>query len=387
MEYSSNVHLIEPNDKKIFLVGTAHISQQSVDEVIQVIEAEKPDTVCVELCASRYESLINGDRWKDMDIFKVVKEKKTFLLLTNLIMASFQKKLGDQLGVKPGAEMLEAINTAKKVNAEVELVDRDVRITLQRTWRKLSFMNKVNALSQLVGGLFFQEKIDEAEIEKMKEVDILSDAMEQLSHQAPSIKKTLIDERDEYMAENIRNAPGKIIVAVVGAGHIAGIKKKFNQAHDLELLKAIPSPGKLGTFFKWGIPSLIIGLIIYGFVKVDADVSLEMIWRWFWINGSLSGLGAALAFAHPLTILTAFVAAPFTSLNPAIAAGWVAGLVELFIRKPQVRDFESLGEDISHFKGFWQNKITRILLVVIFANLGSAIGTFVGGIAIASLLR
>ena len=151
-------------------------------------------------------------------------------------------------------------------------------------------------------------------------------------------------------------------------------------------LETVPSPGKLGIWLKWGIPALIIGLIGYGFYAVDTDVSIEMIQRWFLINGTLSAIGTAIAFGHPITIATAFVAAPFTSLNPAVAAGWVAGLVEAFLRKPQVRDFEDLAEDITHLRGFWKNNITRILLVVMFANLGSAIGTFAGGFAIASLL-
>ena len=151
-------------------------------------------------------------------------------------------------------------------------------------------------------------------------------------------------------------------------------------------MDTVPSPGKLGLILKWGIPSLILGLISYGFFVVDKDVSFEMMQRWFIINGTLSALGTAIAFGPPITIATAFVAAPFTSLNPAVAAGWVAGLVEAFLRKPKVKDFENLGDDISYLKGFWKNNITRILLVVIFANLGSAIGTFVGGFAIASLL-
>ena len=386
MKYSNSVHEIQDGDRKIFLIGTAHISKNSVEEVLQVIQTEKPDTVGIELCESRYESLNSNDRWKNMDIFKVVKEKKTFLLLANLIISSFQKKLGDQIGVQPGAEMLEAANAAKEIGAEIVLMDRDVRVTLQRTWGGLSFFDKMKTLSHLILGLLVTEEIKAEDIENMKEIDVVTEAMAQLGEQFPPIKRILIDERDQYMAEKIRRAPGKVIIAVVGAGHVPGIKEELSKDHDLEQLEKVPPPGKLGKFFKWGIPSFIIALIVYGFFHVDTDVSMEMIFRWFWINGSLSALGTALAFGHPLTILTAFVAAPFTSLNPAVAAGWVAGLVEIFIRKPQVRDFESLGTDISHISGFWKNSITRVLLVVVFANLGSGIGTFVAGFAVASLL-
>ena len=386
MTHSGNVNEIVFDEKKILLVGTAHISQSSVDEVNKVIEQEQPDTVCVELCASRHQAMVDKDQWKNTDIFKVVREGKSFLLLSNLIMTAFQKRLGSQLGVKPGAEMLAAIQASERINAELQLVDRDVKITLQRTWRGMPFWGRMKVFSQLLASLFIREEISKEEIEKLKESDALSEAMQMLADQSPDMKRILIDERDQFMAEKIRQAPGKRIVAVVGAGHVKGLSLELEREHNLAELETVPSPGKLGICLKWGIPALIIGLIGYGFYAVDTDVSIEMIQRWFLINGTLSAIGTAIAFGHPITIATAFVAAPFTSLNPAVAAGWVAGLVEAFLRKPQVRDFEDLAEDITHLRGFWKNNITRILLVVMFANLGSAIGTFAGGFAIASLL-
>ncbi len=386
MTYSDNVNEIVFDEKKILLVGTAHISQSSVDEVNKVIEQEQPDTVCVELCESRHQAMVDKDQWKNTDIFKVVREGKSFLLLSNLIMTAFQKRLGSQLGVQPGAEMLAAIQASERINAELQLVDRDVKITLQRTWRGMPFWGRMKVFSQLLASLFIREEISKEEIEKLKESDALSEAMQMLADQSPDMKRILIDERDQFMAEKIRQVPGKRIVAVVGAGHVKGLTLELEREHNLAELETVPSPGKLGIFLKWGIPALIVGLIGYGFYAVDTDVSIEMIQRWFLINGTLSAIGTAIAFGHPITIATAFVAAPFTSLNPAVAAGWVAGLVEAFLRKPQVRDFEDLAEDITHLRGFWKNNITRILLVVMFANLGSAIGTFAGGFAIASLL-
>ena len=386
MAYSANVHEIVLEEKQILLIGTAHISQSSVDEVNHVIEQEKPDTVCIELCSSRYQAMMDKDQWKNMDIFKVVREGKSFLLFANLIMTAFQKRLGSQLGVKPGAEMLAAAQASERVNAELLLADRDVKITLQRTWRGMPFWGRMKVLSQLLASLFIREEISKEEIEKLKESDALSEAMQMLADQSPEMKRILIDERDQFMAEKIRQSNGKRIVAVVGAGHVRGLTAELEREHNLAELETVPSPGKLGKWLKWGIPALIIGLIVYGFFAVETDVSIEMIQRWFLINGTLSAIGTALAFGHPITIATAFVAAPFTSLNPAVAAGWVAGLVEALLRKPQVRDFENLADDITHLRGFWRNNITRILLVVMFANLGSAIGTFVGGFAIASLL-
>ena len=330
--------------------------------------------------------MLAKDQWKNMDIFKVIREGKSFLLFANLIMTAFQKRLGSRLGVKPGSEMFEAANVAEKLNSELVLADRDVKITLQRTWRGMPFWGKMKVLGQLLASLFIREEISKEEIEKLKESDALSEAVKMLAEQSPEMKRILIDERDQYMAEKIRQSMGKLIVAVVGAGHVKGLTAELENKHNLAELESVPPTGKAVAWLKWGIPALIIALIVYGFFTVDTDVSIEMIQRWFLINGTLSALGTAAAFGHPITIAAAFVAAPFTSLNPTIAAGWVAGLVEALLRKPQVRDFENLADDITHLRGFWQNNITRILLVVIFANLGSAIGTFAGGFAIATLL-
>ena len=386
MPYSGNVHEIILDGKKILLIGTAHISQSSVDEVNTVINQVKPDTVCIELCSSRYQAMLAKDQWKNMDIFKVIREGKSFLLFANLIMTAFQKRLGSRLGVKPGSEMFEAANVAEKLNSELVLADRDVKITLQRTWRGMRIWGKMKVLGQLLSSLFIREEISKEEIEKLKESDALSEAMKMLAEQSPEMKRILIDERDQYMAEKIRQSMGKLVVAVVGAGHVKGLTAELENKHNLAELESVPPTGKAVAWLKWGIPALIIALIVYGFFTVDTDVSIEMIQRWVLINGTLSALGTAAAFGHPITIAVAFIAAPFTSLNPTIAAGWVAGLVEALLRKPQVRDFENLADDITHLRGFWQNNITRILLVVIFANLGSAIGTFAGGFAIATLL-
>ena len=386
MPYSGNVHEILLDGKKILLIGTAHISQSSVDEVNTVINQVNPDTVCIELCSSRYQAMLAKDQWKNMDIFKVIREGKSFLLFANLIMTAFQKRLGSRLGVKPGSEMFEAANVAEKLNSELVLADRDVKITLQRTWRGMRFWGKIKVLGQLLASLFIREEISKEEIEKLKESDALSEAMKMLAEQSPEMKRILIDERDQYMAEKIRQSMGKLVVAVVGAGHVKGLTAELENKHNLAELESVPPAGKAVAWLKWGIPALIIALIVYGFFTVDTDVSIEMIQRWVLINGTLSALGTAAAFGHPITIAVAFIAAPFTSLNPTIAAGWVAGLVEALLRKPQVRDFENLADDITHLRGFWQNNITRILLVVIFANLGSAIGTFAGGFAIATLL-
>lgn len=374
------------NDKRIILVGTAHISQDSIDEVAQVIREEKPDTVCVELCQSRYDSIHNANRWKNMDIIKVIKQGKTPVLLANLMMSAFQKKMGDKLGVKPGTEMVKALEIAKEVEAETVLADRDVTITLKRTWGKLSLWEKMKLFGQLFFGIFESPDISEEDIEKLKEKDMLTEAIETLSKALPSVKTVLVDERDKYLSTKIAQAEGKTIVAVVGAAHTPGIKKHINAPANLAELEVLPKPKKTGKILKWFIPLAMLAVIIYGFVGVDIKVGLEMAKMWILINGILAALGAILVGAHFITIVSAFLAAPLTSLNPTIAAGWVAGLTEAWIRKPKVEDFENLANDITSIRGFRKNKVTKILLVVVFCNLGSAIGTFIGIPWVASLL-
>ncbi len=363
--------------KNILLVGTAHVSRESMELVKQTIETEKPDTVCIELCESRYQSIRHKNRWQDMNIIKVIREKKTFLLLSNLLLASFQKRIADKLDIQPGAEMLQGIESAREVEARVVLADRDIRVTLTRIWRKTGLWDKLKIIFQLVLSLGNVDEISEEDIEKMKQEDMLQALLSEVEKSLPVLRKILIDERDRYLAQKIKSAPGDNIVAVVGAGHVPGILKYWDQEIDTQALETIPPKGNLGGVLKWVLPALILGLLLLGFFYGGAATGTDMLTWWVLANGVLAGLGAVLALAHPLTILSAILAAPLTSLNPLIAAGWVSGLVEAFASRPKVRDLESLPNDILSVKGFWRNKLTRILLVVVFTNLGSTIGTMV----------
>lgn len=374
---NDNIHRLTFEDKEITLIGTAHVSRESADLVVKVIEEEKPDTVCVELCESRYKAIKQKNRWQNTDLIKVIREKKSFLLLSNLLLTSFQKKIGQKLGIKPGEEMIRAMDSADSVGAHIHLADRDIRITLSRTWRLMGLWTKMKLLAQLVTSMGEVDSIKEEDIEKMKDKDVLETLLSEIGKTLPELRRILIDERDMYLTEKIRSAPGKRIVAVVGAGHVPGIKRGWNEAIDLNALDELPPKGKLFSFLKWGIPALVVGLIVLGFFYAGASAGTHMIKWWVLANAVFAGLGAAIALAHPLTILSAIVASPITSLNPMIAAGWVAGLVETFIGKPKVKDFENLPADILSLKGFWKNKITRILLIVVFTNLGSSLGAFV----------
>jgi pheromone shutdown-related protein TraB len=221
------------------------------------------------------------------------------------------------------------------------------------------------------------DSIEEADIEEMKKKDVLEALLSEIGQALPAVTGILIDERDQYLAQKIRTAPGKRIVAVVGAGHVPGIQRYWGKTIDLQRLEQVPPKGRLSAVLKWGIPVLILAMIAVGFYMSGRSAGTAALKWWVLANATLAGLGALLALGHPLTILSAVVASPLTSLNPMIAAGWVAGLVEVFLGRPKVRDFERLTEDISSLKGFWRNKITRILLVVVFTNLGSSLGTFV----------
>lgn len=373
-----NVSRLFIDGKKIILIGTAHVSKHSAEEVKQVIDEEKPDAVCVELDEQRYQSIKDDNRWKNMDIFKVIKEKKATLLLMNLAISSFQKRMAKQFGINPGQEMIQGIESAEEHGAELVLADRNIQITFSRIWNNLGIKGKAILLTQVVASIFSKETITEEELEKMKQQDTINSVLHEFTEHFPKLKKPLIDERDQYLAQKIKKAPGDKVVAVLGAAHLPGIKEEIRKENDLKRLTKLPQKSKWPKVIGWSIPILILGIIAYTFYA-NPSAGMQQALSWLLWNGTLAGIGAAFAWAHPLAIITAFIAAPFTSLNPLLAAGWFAGFVQAYIKKPYVSDFESLSEDVQSVKGFWQNKVTRILLVVILANLGSSLGTLIGG--------
>ena len=368
---------IYQDDKEIVLLGTAHVSRSSAEAAETLIAREAPDSVCVELCASRYQSIRQEKQWRDMDIVKVIKEKKAFLLFANLLLASFQRRIGDKIGTKPGEEMIRAIDAGEAAGAEITLADRDITVTLSRTWRSTSLWSKIKLVFQLILSMGGVEDIEEADIEQMKQTDMLESVLSEVEKTHPSLRKILIDERDQYLAQKIRHARGPKIVAIVGAGHLAGIQKYLAEDIDLAALETVPPKARRAGILKWLIPAVILLLMIAGFFYGGTEKGAGMISWWVGANALFAGLGTLAALAHPVTIGATIAAAPLTSLNPMIAAGWVAGLIEAFLRKPKVRDFESLSDDILSVRGFWKNKVTRLLLIVILANVGSSVGTFV----------
>lgn len=377
-EESENITRLHVDGKEIILIGTAHISKKSAELVKEVIESEQPDSVCIELDDQRYKSILEGSKWKEMDIFEVIKKKRASLLLMNLAISSFQKRMAKQLGVNAGQEMLQGIESAKEIGAELVLADRNIQVTFSRIWGNLGFKGKGMLLSQIIYSIFSNESITEEELEKMKSQDMLDSMLAEFTESFPQLKRPLIDERDQYLAQKIKNAPGEKIVAVLGAAHVPGIIVQIEKDHDLKQLTKLPPKSKAPKIIGWSIPIIILAIIAYTFFA-NPSAGLQQTLSWIIWNGSLSAIGTAIAFGHPLAILTSFVLAPITSLNPLLAAGWFAGFVQAYFRRPSVKDFETLTEDVFSVKGFWNNKVTRVLLVVVLSNLGSSIGTFIGG--------
>jgi len=374
-EHITRIHL---NGKEYILVGTAHVSKKSAEEVKEIIESERPDSVCIELDEQRYKTIIDGAKWKETDVFTIIREKKTSLLLMNLVISSFQKRMANQFGIKPGQEMIQGIESAEMVGANLVLADRNIQITFARIWSGIGLWDKAKLLTIIVASIFNKETISEEELENIKSKDMLNAMLNEFTVAFPNLKIPLIDERDQYLAQKIKESPGTKIVAVLGAAHIQGISHEIHREQDLAALTTTPAKSKIPMIIGWLIPMIILGLIGYTFY-VNPSAGLAQIISWILWNGSFAALGAAIAFGHPISILTAFIVAPISSLNPLMAAGWFSGIVQAYLRRPTVGDFEGLTEDVYTVKGFWGNKVTRILLIVVLTNLGSTVGTIVGG--------
>jgi pheromone shutdown-related protein TraB len=381
---SQTQKVIECNGRKITLIGTAHVSKESVEEVKETIKTLQPDCVAIELDEKRADSIQNSEKYKELDIVNVLRRGEGFLLMANLILSSFQKRMGDNIGVKPGDEMLAAMETAKEMNVPFVMVDRPIQITLKRAWAKNSFWGKMKLLSSLIASAFSNEEVSEEEIEKLKKQNEMDSMMTELAEYMPVIKEVLIDERDKYLASKIWDANGNNVVAVLGAGHLPGVEAhllkmaKNEETSDVTTISEIPAKKVSSKIAGWIIPAIVIGVIVSGFIYGGAKAGSMMLTTWFLWNGIPAAIGSLIALAHPITIIVAFVTAPFTSLCPFVGVGFVTGIVQAVVCKPKVSDMETLQDDIT-LKGFYKNRILRVLLVFILSSLGSSIGTFIGG--------
>ena len=416
---------INLKNMEIILIGTAHVSQESINEVNEIIREERPDLICVELDQTRYESITSKEKWEKLDMIKIFREGKGFLLMANLVLSGFQRRMGAELGIKPGDEMKAALDLAGELNIPYALCDREVQITLRRAWANCGLWNRSKLLAALLTSAFSNEKLSSQEIEDLKKRSELDGMMAELASYLPEVKETLIDERDKYLAskiwtnaENLQKkeaASPKRIVAVVGAGHMQGIREHLekiaaagdkpvmaepkpaipessaaksvaaksgtgeishNCLSDVSELEKIPSRGIISRIIPFLIPAAILALICYGFIRHGSEMSLSMLRIWIFWNGSLAALGTIIALGHPFSIITAFIAAPITTVTPFLGVGMFSGLVQVLMHKPRVTDAQNIIDDVGSLKGFYRNRITRALLVFFFTQLGGVIGTF-----------
>ena len=374
--------------REFILVGTAHVSQESTDLVREVLGREKPDCVCVELDAQRYAALSQQQRWEELDLREVIRRRHLGALIVNLVLGSYQKKLGRQLGVLPGTELLEATKIAQEYHIPFALCDRDVRVTLRRAWRSAPFLKKMLLVSSLLASLFDKTPISEDVLREMRQQDVLSVLLKELGEALPTLRIVLIDERDRYLAQKIREAPGNRIVAVVGAAHVQGIRRILlsQQRENLEPLTLIPPTSPWWQWLGWTIPvTIVAALLLIGWQKGIAVAGQNVLY-WVLASGIPSAIGALCALAHPLTILAAFLAAPVTTLIPMLGVGHITALVQVYVQPPMVREFQNVADDIRSFKQWWKNRLLRVFLAFLLPTLGAIIGVWIGGYKIVSSL-
>jgi pheromone shutdown-related protein TraB len=371
---------IKLGDKEIVLIGTAHISQESVETVERVIEAEQPDAVAVELDKERFESIRNETNWEDLDLIEIIKKGQLTFLLARLALTAFQKRMGGYTGVKPGAEMTAAIDAAEAKGMSVELIDRNVRTTLVRAWRMTPWWRRAELAMMLIMGVFQRGEVSEEELSDLREIENISVILDQLGEALPDVKGVLVDERDTYMAQKLQQIDAKKVVAVVGAAHKPGILRQIRDdipQETIDDIEAVPPKPAISKALPWILPAIVIGLFVWGFFNADPTQFNTAALAWVLANGILSAVGAIIALGHPVTVIAAFIAAPLTSLNPTVGAGMVTALVQTLVSSPKVSDFQTIGDDIAEWKGWWSNKLGRVLLVFVFSSIGSTIGTFV----------
>lgn len=387
-EVSKDIHRVDVAGRELWLVGTAHVSQRSVDLVREVIERERPDAVCIELDPGRYEALSQGKKFEEQDLREVLKKKQLATLMLNLVLASYQRRLGLQLGVTPGSELLEAAKVADENGIPIVLCDRDVRITLRRAWQSISWWQRVRLIAELGASLFETPEISEDELERIRDQDVVTEVMNELGRMMPDLKRVLIDERDAYLAHEILECEGRKIVAVVGAGHIEGMKTRLENEDraDMQEITTIPADGKLWKIFGWSIPLVIVGSIVAIALTQGAEAAGENALLWFLANAIPSGIGAIVALGHPTTIFVAALSAPFTSLTPLIGAGYVAAFAQLWAKPPRVSEFRTIGDDLAVPSRWWKSRLMQIFLVFVLTTLGSLIGTWTGGFGVLSNL-
>ncbi|CAM2867018.1 TraB/GumN family protein [Erysipelothrix tonsillarum] len=377
---------INYKDKTLFFVSTAHVSKQSVLDVKETIERVQPDAVCIELDDNRARNLMESDKYKEVDIKQIIKSKRVGAFIATLVLSSYQKKLADDLDTSVGQEMKQAIESARAVDASVHYIDRDVQITFKRIWGNLSFFKKISLLTTLIFSVFEDDNVSADDVENLKESDLLYESVRELDEKLPAISKSLLHERNYFMAEKIKHLSAQRIVIVIGAAHTDGIIDALEEEHSIYELNQLP-PKKRFNISGWIVPGILVALLIILTLK-SPQMALNDLIIWFGLSGGLATLGAILCLAHPLTILTTALTAWIGTLSPVLGVGMFAGLMEAYQRPPTFEDFDALSEHATKPKMWYKNKVLRILLIFIATSLLSSIGTFIaGGNMIGSLFK
>jgi pheromone shutdown-related protein TraB len=391
------IERVQRDGVEYVVLGTAHVSRASVEAVQQLLASESFDAVAVELCESRAQGMRDPEAFKQMDLFRVIRQGKAGMVAASLVLSTFQKRLADQYGIQPGAEMKAAMDGADERHVPVWLVDREVGTTLKRAWHSVGFWQRFGLLGGLLASVFERETIDEKEIEKLKQGDMLESAFSEFASESEPLYRSMIAERDAFMAARLREEaaksattePRKVLV-VIGAGHLKGICEHLRtQQTDPAATAAelAQSPPK-AHWPKW----LAIGLVLLVFVAIgyafhrNTALGAQALRDWVLFTGGFSVLGALIARAHPLSVLAAFVAAPIKPFRPGIPSGGISAMVEAWVRRPRVADFESLRDDIVHWSGWWTNRVARTLLNFFLVSLGTVIGEYAAGIHILKTL-
>ena len=378
--------IVERDGVRYTLLGTAHVSQASVDAVRDAIGTGAFDAVAVELDSQRLQALTDPDALARLDLIQVIRTGKTALFAANLALAAYQRRLAEQLGIEPGAELKRAVLEARQRDLPVHLIDRDVGLTFKRASNKLGWWGRAKLGAGLMTALFVDEEVGPDEIEKLKQGDMLESSFGEFASDSPELYESVIAERDRYMAARLRETHGdaREVLAVVGAGHLQGLArhlKEETRAPDVlrDELGALPKKSDI-PWFTIALAVFVLGGFAWGFWRGGIDVGSDLLLQWVLAAGVLGAIGCAIAGGHPLSILVAFVASPITPLHPALASGTLSALCEAWLRKPTYADFMALRDDVQHWRGWWRNRVARVLLNFFLTSLGTAIGVWTGGL-------
>ncbi len=379
------IERVQMDGTEVVLVGTAHVSRESAEEVEDTIADEEPDAVCVELDEKRYDSLQNEDQWKNLHVRDALKDGKGSLLLMNVILSIYQRRIGESLDVKPGSEMMAAVTAAEERDIPINLIDRDIQDTIREAMSSLSIFEKLKLMTYGIYGLIEDTEITKDQIEEMKDANIVDSLVTELGDEFPSLKTTFLDKRDSHMAASIRDIEADKIVAVVGAAHVNGIKKKL-QRTDTAKPGAVPERRiSVFTALKYGIPAMILGMFSYIFYLLGPGAAWDAFLVWAGLNAAGAGVMALIAKAHPATVGISAITAPFASITPPMPTGLIAAYTENRFNPPTVGDLESIGS-VDSYQDFWTNTALRLLLIFFLVNVGSSIATYIGAGYLASIM-